>query len=246
MRLKVINTGSTGNAYLLYNEQEALLIEAGVLMPDIKKAIDFNFSKLSGCIVTHEHNDHAKSMLSIMRKGVNVYASRGTLSAHGLLDEHRAFVIEQRVKTQIAKFDILPFSIQHDAIEPLGFLIQHEECGKVLFLTDTFYCKYTFPGINNILIEANYDKKIIDKRFGADSPMEFLRNRVLKSHFSIDNCVDMLKANDLSKTNNIVLIHLSEGNSNEKDFIDRVEKATGKNVFVASKGLDIPFNKSPF
>jgi phosphoribosyl 1,2-cyclic phosphodiesterase len=140
----------------------------------------------------------------------------------------------------IGNFKILAFDVKHDAAEPLGFLIEHPDCGKVLFLTDTYYCQYTFKGLNNIIIEANYSKEIIDRKFGA------VRNRILQSHFSLANCKDMLAANDLSKVNNIVLIHLSDSNSDEIQFQKEVAELTGKNVTVANNGMEINFNKTPF
>ena len=126
------------------------------------------------------------------------------------------------------------------------FLIEHPDCGKVLFLTDTYYCKYTFPRLNNIIIEANYSKEIIDKKFGPDSDKEFLRNRILQSHFSLANCKDMLKANDLRQVNNIVLIHLSDSNSDEKQFVKEITQLTYKNVCAAVNGMEIDFKKTPF
>jgi len=216
MKLKVISTGSIGNAYILDNGNEALLIECGVNIMDIKKALNFDFSKVVGCLVTHEHNDHAKSINDVMKLGIDVYASNGTFAKTGTsIKSHKQNEIVSKQNFRIGNFKIMAFDIQHDAAEPLGFLIDHPDCGKTLFLTDTNYCKYTFPGLNNIIIEANFSKEIIDRKFGADSGKEFLRNRILRSHFSLDNCKDMLKANDLTAVNNIVLIHLSDSNSNE-------------------------------
>lgn len=246
MKLKVIGTGSKGNAYILSNGDEALLIEAGVNIKEIKQGLNFDYSKVVGCIVTHEHMDHSKSIWDVMKLGINVYASFGTLKARFVHEQPRAKKIVSKESFNIGNFRIMPFDIQHDAKEPLGFLIEHPDCGKTLFLTDTFYCKYTFPDLNNIIIEANYSKAIIDAKFGPESGKEFLRNRILKSHFSLENCKDMLSANDLSKVNNIVLIHLSDSNSDEKQFHKEVSELTGKNVIVANNGMDIPFNKTPF
>ena len=231
---------------MLENEHEALLIEAGVNIKEIKQALDFDYSKVVGCIVTHEHMDHAKSMHDLMLLGIDVYASYGTIKARHLVDEFRAKELFNKKPIEIGNFKILPFDVKHDAAQPLGFLIEHKDCGKVLFLTDTYYCKYTFPGLNNIIIEANYSKEIIDKKYGPDSDKEFLRNRILKSHFSLANCKDMLKANDLRQVNNIVLIHLSDSNSDEKQFHKEVSELTNKNVHVASNGMVIDFKKTPF
>lgn len=246
MKLRIIGTGSKGNAYVLYNEHEALLIEAGVNIKEIKQALDFDYSKVVGCIVTHEHLDHCKSANDLMRLGIDVYTGAKTHQKINGDVIHRAMPIASRETIKLGNFKIMAFDVKHDAVEPLGFLIEHPDCGKVLFLTDTYYCKYTFPGLNNIIIEANYSKEIIDKKYGPDSDKEFLRNRILKSHFSLANCKDMLKANDLRQVNNIVLIHLSDSNSDEKQFQKEVYELTYKNVHVASNGMVIDFKKTPF
>jgi phosphoribosyl 1,2-cyclic phosphodiesterase len=243
MKLTVISTGSKGNAYLLQSDTETLLIECGVHINDIKKALNHNYKNVVGCIVTHEHQDHAKSINEVCKLGINVYATQGTF---GRMWGHRYKIIEAKKQFQIGNFTVLPFDVKHDAAEPVGFLLMHPECGKVLFLTDTHYCEYTFSGLNNIIIEANYSKAIIDSKYGPDSKMEFLRNRILKSHFSLENCISLLKANDLSQVNNIVLIHLSDSNSNEVEFQKQVQEVTGKNVTVANNNLTIDFKKTPF
>lgn len=246
MKLKIIGTGSSGNFYILENEHEALLIEAGVNIKEIKQALYFDYSKVVGCIITHEHLDHCKSANDLMRLGIDVYTGAKTHQKINGDVIHRAMPIASRETIKLGNFKIMAFDVKHDAVEPLGFLIEHPECGKTLFLTDTYYCKYTFPGLNNIIIEANYSKEIIDKKYGPDSDKEFLRNRILKSHFSLANCKDMLKANDLRQVNNIVLIHLSDSNSDEKQFQKEVYELTYKNVHVASNGMVIDFKKTPF
>lgn len=246
MNLNIIGTGSKGNAYILSNGDEALLIECGVNISEIKKALDFDLSKVVGCIVTHEHQDHCKSVKDIIKIGIRVYSGLRTLLAMGIDCSHKAFIVIPKQSFSIGNFKVMAFDVKHDAAEPLGFLIEHPDCGKVLFLTDTYYCEYTFKGLNNIIIEANYSKEIIDRKFGSDSGKEFLRNRILKSHFSLANCKDMLSANDLTKVNNIVLIHLSDSNSDEIQFQKEVAELTGKNVTVANNGMKINFGKTPF
>lgn len=76
-------------------------------------------------------------------------------------------------KYKIGEFTVMPFPTIHDAAEPVGFLIHHKNCGLVLFLTDTAYSEYRFEGLNNIIIEANYDMRIIQKRMDRDSNMLF-------------------------------------------------------------------------
>lgn len=244
MNLKVIGTGSSGNSYLLHNNEEVLIIECGVTIKKIKEALNFDFSKVVGCLVTHEHGDHNKSIKEVLSAGIKIYASKGTLEASGVIEHHNSYSIQSKKLYQIGSFKVIPFDVQHDVKEPLGFLIQHEECGTTLFLTDTFYSPYKFNGLNNLIIEANFCEDIIDQKLKFDK--KFLRDRVLKSHLSIQKCIDLLNVNDLSAVSNIVLIHLSDSNSNEIEFQQKVSEATGKNTIVAYNGLDIPFNKTPF
>ena len=246
MQLTIINSNSSGNAYILHNAKEALLIECGVQFDKIKRALGFNLTKVVGCIVTHEHLDHCKSVKEALTAGINVWASVGTHDAMKTATHHRAGVILPSEVKQLGTFTVKGFNVKHDCAEPFGYLIQHPECGTVLFLTDSYYCEYNFKGLNNIIIEANYCQTILDKRLHDGENPKFLRDRVITSHMSLATCKQTLQAYDLSAVNNIVLIHLSDGNSDAIRFKKEVEEATGKTVHVADAGMTIPFNKTPF
>lgn len=246
MKLRVIGTGSRGNAYLLEGQHETLLLECGVNIKQIKHALDFDFSRVVGALVTHHHNDHSVAMNDVMKLGIETYAIKETFAKTGFsVKSPRQNEIEPHKPFRVGTFKVVAFDVEHDC-PCVGFLIHHQECGTVVFITDTFYCAYTFPGLNNIIVEANYSKGIIDRKMREGASPEFLRNRILKSHFSLENCKELLRKNDLSQVNNIVLIHLSDSNSNEEQFKREVQELTGKNVTVASAGMKIPFNKTPF
>jgi phosphoribosyl 1,2-cyclic phosphodiesterase len=247
MKLKVIASGSSGNAYLLANDQEALLIECGIRFLKIKEALNFNLRPVVGCIVTHEHQDHCAGVKDAIKAGIYVYASAGTHEAMGTIASHRAKVVTAGKPAMIGGFRIIPFDIKHDCAEPLGYLINHAETGTILFLTDSYYVENTFRGLNNIILEANYCQAILDARLKAGEAPRTVRDRVIESHMSLDTCKKTLQANDLSAVNNIVLIHLSNGNSDAGRFKREVEEATGKVVHIAAAGLTIDhFNKTPF
>jgi phosphoribosyl 1,2-cyclic phosphodiesterase len=219
MNFQTISTGSKGNCYILTCNGRKLIIEAGVNIKRIKEAIDFDWANVDGCIITHEHNDHAQSAAMIP---VEVSASAGTLNAIGIVGNP----MKAMVTYKVGSFTVMPFDVMHDAVEPFGFIIYHPEIGKVLFITDTYYVKYRFPDINHIIIEANYCEDIIAQKDG------FIRDRVIRSHMSIQTCIGFLKANDLRTVESITLIHLSDGNSNEIEFKRKIEEATGKVVMV--------------
>jgi len=244
MQLKVISSSSAGNCYILENEKEALIIEAGVRFEKIKQALNFNLNKVIACLVTHEHGDHAKAVHEVLAAGIKVFASAGTHKAIGSFAHHNAMV-NYRINI-MGGFQFKPFDVKHDAAEPVGYLINHADCGNVLFLTDSYYSEYTFSSLNNVIIEANYCQNILDERLQSGSSPAILRDRVIQSHMSIDTCVDMLRANDLSQVNNIVLIHLSDKNSDAVQFKKRVQEATGKTVYVADVNQTFQLNKTPF
>jgi len=242
MELIVIGSSSKGNSYVLKcSSGQLLLIEAGVKLQEIKKAISFRIRDIAGCIVTHEHQDHAKSMVEIMKAGVDVYSSAGTQRALNITNQHRSKTIASGTDIHIGEFRVKAFDVKHDAMEPLGFLIQHHECGTIVFITDTYYVPYKFTNLNNIIIEANYSEEIL-----AESSNVFLRDRIVKSHMSLETCVDMLRANDLTKVNNIVLIHLSDRNSDAVMFQSKIQQCTGKSVTIADVGTIIKLNQTPF
>lgn len=212
-------------------------------MPVIKQALNFDLSRVVGVLLTHEHGDHCCAKREVLEAGLNIYASAGTIEAMKV-KSHRLHAITGTI--QLGGFKIKPFDSVHDCAEPVNYLIWHEECGQLVFITDTVYCSYTFNGLNNILIEANFSQQILDDKVRAGVTREFLRDRVLQSHMSLATCKEFLEANDLSAVNNIVLIHLSDGNSNAAVFKREVEELTCKTVHIAGKGLEIEMNRTPF
>lgn len=55
MKLQVLGSSSAGNGYIIGNDNEVIVIEAGIKLKEIKKALDFNISKIRGVLISHEH-----------------------------------------------------------------------------------------------------------------------------------------------------------------------------------------------
>lgn len=249
MRLMVIGSSSHGNSYLLRSETtgETLAIEAGCKFDEVKKALGYEVGGIAGCLISHEHGDHAKYAGDFMDACIPCYMSEGTSEAMPLRrDTASRHTLRPLRRVRIGGFEAMPFPVQHDAREPFGYLVRHEECGTVVFATDTYYLKYRFEGVSNWLVECNYRQDILERNIqrGLISPAR--RDRTLKSHMSYETLLDTLRANDLTRTNNIVLIHLSADNSDERMFVNGIREATGKNVVAARKGMEMDFNKTPY
>jgi phosphoribosyl 1,2-cyclic phosphodiesterase len=246
MKLKVLGSSSHGNCYILENDSEALVLEAGVKFAEVQRALNFNTSKIAGCLITHEHKDHAGYINEFLNNAVTVWASEGTIKNTTIKGFRLPRILVAGKLFKTGGFSVIPFQANHDAAEPEGFFINHAETGNVLFATDTYYLPCTFAGLNNVLIECNYRLDILERNIEAGRIPVAMRNRILQSHLSYENCLQALQANDLRAVNNIVLIHLSDGNSHAQEFKEGIRKATGKTVHIAESGLELSFNKTPF
>ena len=249
MKLHVLGSSSSGNCYLFQSEKtgEVLAVEAGVKFNKVKKVLDFNLNSIVGCIVSHEHGDHAKCVGDFITACIPCYMSQGTKHALGFSSSYWAKGLLPFEQVVINGFRVIPFPVQHDAAEPYGYLIRHEECGTVLFATDTYFLKYKFPGLNNVMLECNYSKEILDANFTAGRIDKKRYERTIKSHMSYDNCLLTLQANDLSQVCNILLLHLSDNNSNATEFIHGIERLYPEiEITAATNGLSLTFNKNPY
>lgn len=243
MELLVIGTGSQGNCYQLKaSNGESIIIDAGVKFNKVKQALNFDLKGVKCLIQTHFHLDHFQATYDFLQAGIDVYTNESTIKNKGLESYHNVHQTNHKDRLKIGDFDILVLDAVHD-VPCSMYLINHPESGKIVFMTDSIYSPYTFKGVNQFIIEANYSEEIIEQK---EAYMPFLRDRVIKSHQSLEQCIETLKANDLSAVNNIVLIHLSDSNSNEADFKKKVELATLRNVIVARNGTKIDFNINPF
>lgn len=175
--------------------------------------------------------DHSKAVKEIMRAGIDSYMSRGTAEALGI-SGHRLHIIKAKQQFRIGTWTILPFETQHDATEPLGFLLANQDGEKLLYATDTYYIRYRFQGLTHIMIETNYCMDILKRNVEAGAVLKELKSRILKSHFSLENVKKFLLVNDLSKVQEIWLLHLSDNNSNAERFKREIQELTGKMVFI--------------
>jgi len=232
IEIKTLASGSSGNAYWISDGHTELLLECGIRFKDIQKALDFKTSNLSGCLVSHEHKDHTKGLKDVVRSGIDCYMSQGTIDAEGI-EHHRIKTVKAKEQFTIGTWKVLPFDVEHDVNEPLGFLLMNEQGEKLLFATDTYYVRYRFSGLTHIMIECNYSLTILNSNIAAGLTPRFMKRRLIKSHFSLENVVQFLKANDLSKVEEIHLLHLSDTNSNEKEFKSVIQELTGKVVYVS-------------
>lgn len=176
--------------------------------------------------------DHAKAVPDLLKAGIDCWMSAGTAQALGV-SSHRVRTTKALEQFTVGEWTILPFDAIHDAPEPLNFLIAHKNGVKLVYITDTAYCKYKFNGLTHVMIEANYSLDILNKQINAGEVSVDLKKRLLKTHMSLETCKGFLRANDLSKVEVIYLLHMSNQNSDAERFKREIQELTGKMVFIA-------------
>ena len=230
--VKVLASGSSGNGYLIETDNYCLIIEAVVRLSYIKTELNYDMSKICGCIITHEHKDHSRYINEYLKSGIRCCLSKGTKEVLNINSPYLQEIYSGSI-FKVGEYKILPFDTKHDCKEPVGYLINHRDFGNLMFATDTYYLPNKFRNLNNIMIECNYSKELLD----LDNIPINRKKRILNSHMSIDTCVNTLKANNLRDVRGIMLIHLSNDHSNAEGFKKRIEKETGIPVIIAEKDV---------
>ncbi|MCO7127775.1 MBL fold metallo-hydrolase [Sporolactobacillus shoreicorticis] len=230
--IKALASGSKGNAYRITDGQTPLLLECGIPYREIQKGFDFHMSDVAGCLITHEHGDHSKSVKDVMKGAVDLYASQGTFTKLGIAGHH-VKPIRAREQFKLRTWTIMPFDVEHDVSEPLGYLLMNQSGEKLLFATDTYYIKYKFKNLTHVMVEANYSLEILNENIKAGRVPAVMKRRLLRSHFSLEHVNEFLSANDLSMVQEIWLLHLSDNNSNAEQFKREIMELTGKPVYIA-------------
>lgn len=243
MELSCLGSSSSGNCYIFRAKSgQMLILECGLRYSDIQKGIDWKPGDVAGCLMSHEHRDHCKSLPELIKAGIKCYALRDVFESFPLRTRFMCEEIHPLEKTEIGEFTILSLPVMHD-VPCLGFVISHAEMGNTLFLTDTMYTEYRIKGLNHIMIEANYADRILQNNIDAGFEPASMRSRLLNSHMELASTIKILKETDLDDVNEVILLHLSGRNSDKIDFRKRIMESIGKPTYIAGNGLKILLNK---
>lgn len=218
-----IGSGSCGNCHYIGYKDTNILIDAGLTGKKITQglnSVDVDGKNLNGIFITHEHSDHIKGAGIISRKyDVPIFANidtwRAMIDKIGKIDEKNMIVFENDKSYSLNDILIRPFSIMHDAADPVGFTIMNEKDEKIAVATDlgniTTNIRDNLKGSDLVVLESNYDKEMLM----MGSYTYALKKRVMSevghlsneeaANFSIDLINDGVKQ--------ILLAHLSRENN---------------------------------
>lgn len=237
--LKTLSSGSHGNCYILECGNEQLLIELGISWKEILRGLDFDLSKVVACLVSHKHSDHLNpsAISNAIKCGLSVYSNADVNSIYPQVK-----VLKKGVKMRTGGFKTQAIPLFH-SVENYGFVIEHEDCGKIIFATDTYQIPYRFKNARHFFVESNNDFDLMVDNL-CDN--EFSRSHN-NDHMELSDTIEFLKENYSSDLQSVTLIHLSQTNIDADKAVQKVKDELGfANVKYAQSGQEIEFNKEEF
>lgn len=233
---KVFGSGSSGNGYLVSDGTSRIMIEAGLSYKHVAPALGFDFANIVALLITHEHGDHAKYLQQFLDETtIPVYMSAGTAAALDREPSYRIHTLRPFEEARIGDWIVTGFPVEHDAAEPMGFLLTNSAGERLLYVTDTNFVRYRFDGVTHMIVEMNYADDIIEgNRYGGNI-VPSLVTRIRGSHFELQDSLKFIMANKSPSLQSIMLIHVSKGNGDPDRFARVVREITGVPVTVAGR-----------
>lgn len=233
MKIQCFHSSSKGNLYGVSDGTTQIMIDCGVEFQEIRKCFNFSISALAGCLITHEHGDHAKSWDKVARY-TPVYMLKETaesLKATG----YNVKVYTPKQAFKLGTFLVVAIPAVHD-VPCCSFLIRSIITNEVvLFATDTAYITHKVYNVNYAMIECNYQLEILNKAVDSGHLDASARNRIVASHLGLDTALNILKGINPATLQEIHILHLSSRNSNPTEIKKIVERELGKPVYVAKE-----------
>lgn len=246
MLLRVISSSSEGNCYLLTSsEGSTLILECGVPLKDILLGLNFSLAGVCGCIVTHRHNDHARSVEELARRGITVATSADVLEAKRVAGKPFTMEVSAGVSISLGDYKITPLRAYHD-VPCLAYVVEHPEMGKMMLATDTYKLPYKVRGLRHLLIECNYTDAALCMSETEGICPSSLRDRLMLSHMELKTTAGVVANNTQESLQTVVLIHLSHDNSDSEEMVETVSSVSGLPTYTAYPGMVVNLDKNPY
>ncbi len=234
-------SGSKGNCVYLGTKNTKILIDAGISFKQIEKRlneINVSIEEIDAILITHEHMDHIYGIKTLSKKVnipiiVNADTAKGIYQNIYFLPECKIFTSNETFEFKDLK--IHPFSIQHDTLDPVGFVFYIQNM-KIGFCTDLGYVtsivSEQLKGCDYLYLESNHQESMVHASLRPRTYKERVLGR--QGHLSNDSLIELLKLIYNDNLKHVYLAHLSsECNSKELAY-DKV-----KNFFENLKNLNV-------
>ena len=224
MNLYSIASGSSGNCIYVGENNRGVLVDTGVSMKRIREGlcqVNMDLTDIDGIFITHEHSDHISSLGPILRKyAIPVFSTEKTVEKilqSGKMqnvDSDLFQVVRPDCSITVADMKVTPFSISHDAVDPVCYTMERNG-KKIAVATDMgTYSDYTISHLKDseaLLLEANHDINMLQVGHYPYS----LKLRILsdRGHLSNDCSARLIGKLIHDKLQHVLLGHLSQENN---------------------------------
>lgn len=237
-----LNSGSNGNCYYVGNDQEAILVDAGISCRETERRmhkLGLSMQNVKAIFVSHEHTDHISGIPVLAKKyQLPVYITEAT-RYHGNLSiqQEQVFSFKAYEPVQIGNLAIQAFPKFHDAAEPHSFIVNGNNVNIGVFTDIGAACDHLimhFKHCHAAFLEANYDEEMLEK---GGYPRH-LKNRIRGGHGHLSNkqALDIFTQHKPAYMSHLFLSHLSRDN-NSPQLVQQLfnEYAGETQIIVASR-----------
>lgn len=237
-----IASGSNGNCYYVGNENEAVLVDAGISCRTIEKRMQrkgLDIKKVKALFISHEHTDHIYGMKTLSKKHqVPVFITSSTLkNSYAKIEKHLVYSFREADPVCIGGLAITPFRKSHDAADPHSFVISGNNVNVGVFTDIGHACEPLinyFSQCHAAFLETNYCEEML---MNGDYPV-FLKKRINgdDGHLSNAQALQLFLNHRGPHLGHLILSHLSQ-NNNDPALVNRVflEQASSTKIVVASR-----------
>ena len=245
--MAAIASGSNGNCYYVGNDQDAILVDAGISGKEAERRmahLGLSMEKVRGIFVSHEHTDHVRGLeLLAHRWKLPVWGTRPTLGRCRLgRVAQQAIPMAHNGVVEIGALQIRAFRKRHDAVDPVSFSI-HQEGVQVGVFTDIGRCCDNliehFKACQGIFLESNYCEELLS----AGAYPYHLKKRISGGYGHISNreALEIFLAHRSPSLSHLLLSHLSGNNNTPERALQAFQPHAGSTrVLVASRQAPSP------
>ena len=242
-----INSGSNANCYYVGNNNEGILVDAGLSCRETEKRmgrLGIPMEKVKALFISHEHSDHITGLPAISRKyQLPVYITPGTLSGLQVpVEPELVRTFRHGDEIAVGDLSVKAFLKSHDAADPHSFLVSGEGVNVGVFTDLGYACKellYHFKKCHAAFLESNYCETMLEN--GRYPEMLKKRIRGKKGHLSNDQALEIFVKHRPRHLTHLLLSHLSQ-NNNKPELVQSMfdAKAGQVEIIVASRYAESP------
>jgi phosphoribosyl 1,2-cyclic phosphodiesterase len=243
-----LNSGSNGNCYYIGNEDDAILVDAGISCRETErrlKRLGLLIEKIRAIFISHEHGDHIAGITVLAKKyQLPVYITPLTYK-HGylkILDKKLITSFKAFEPVRIGALTITAFPKFHDAADPHSFVVEHKQVTVGVFTDIGKVCKNViqyFKQCHAIFLETNYDAEMLEK----GSYPYHLKNRIRggEGHLSNEEALALFMQHRPDFMSHVFLSHLSKNNNTPELAAALFKQHAGNTeIIVASRYTETP------